>query len=247
MMYSALAPLYDRIMSHVNYTLWLDLIKKITERYFPGGAPAILELGGGTGTLGAMLLKQGYSCCSSDVSFAMCRQARRKGIPVFCADARHIPVRKVFSLIIFLYDGINYLQSLDEYRSLFGEVYTHLVPEGYFLFDITTEANSEQNFVDMMDAEDFGESSYLRHSYYDRKTKIQYNDFTIYAKSAAPGALYEKYGELHDQKIFTVDEILSVLPHDRFSVTGIWDNFSTKKYSARSERIHFLVQKRALP
>ena len=246
MMYTALAPLYDRIMSHVNYTRWLELIQKIIARYYAHINPSILEIGGGTGTLAAMLLKKGFMYCGSDYSFAMCRQARKKGVPFFCADAKKIPVKTCFSLIIFLYDGINYLHSLDEYRRLFNEVYPRLYRDGYFLFDITTEANSKNNFLDMTDAEDFGELSYLRHSYYDRKTKIQYNDFTIYTKSSKTGALYERYSEIHDQKIFSVDEIVSVIPTDLFSVAGIWDDFSLQKYTAGSERVHYLLQKRAL-
>lgn len=231
-------------MNHVKYDLWFKLIQNIVSRYFPNNKPEILELGGGTGVLAKMLCKKGYPYLGSDYSTSMCREAHKKGLPFFCADARSLPVKKKFSLIIFLYDGINYFETLDDYKCLFNETYYHIDSNGYFLFDITTETNSINNFFDMIDAEDFGESSYIRHCYFNNERKIQHNDFTIYTKSPINNSLYEKNSEYHSQRIFSVEEILRVVPKNLFTIPGIWDNFSFDKYNNRSERIHFLLKKK---
>ena len=244
--YTALAPLYDKIMNHVKYDLWFRLIQNIESRLFPHKKPEILELGGGTGALAKMLIENGYSYLGSDYSHSMCREAHKKGLSFFCADARCLPVKKKFSLVIFLYDGINYFETLDDYTCLFNETHYHIDCNGYFLFDITTETNSINNFFDMIDGEDFGDSSYFRHSYFNNERKIQHNDFTIYtnySKSSKNNSLYEKKSECHFQRIFSVDEILHAVPKNLFTVCGIWDNFSFDKYNKRSERIHFLLKK----
>lgn len=241
--YSALAPLYDRIMAHVEYHAWFSLIQKILSTYSIRDNLSILELGGGTGTLAKLLIENGFPLYGSDISFSMCREAQKKGLAFFCADAASLPVKSLFSLILFLYDGINYLTSLHDYTNLFMEVYPCLDAHGLFLFDITTETNSKTNFIDLIDAEDFGDASYVRHSYYDKTKSIQHNDFTLYRKYPGYSTFYMKECEYHTQKIFSVKEILGAVPRNHFTVLGVWNNFSFKRYTPRSERIHFLLQK----
>lgn len=245
-LYTALAPLYDKIMNHVDYNLWLTLIQKIVSRHFSKGKPSILEIGGGTGVLGALLQNEGYLYYGSDYSFAMCKEAKKKDIPFFCADACHLPIKKRFPFAIFLYDGINYLQTLHDYKHFFQEINDLLETGGLFLFDITTEMNSSTNFLDVIDSEDFGESSYIRHSYFNKENKIQHNDFTIHTKSSINSSLFEKRTEHHIQMIFSVEEILSVIPENYFTVLGVWDNFSFDEYNSRSERIHFLLKNKTV-
>ncbi len=241
--YTILAPIYDTIMSHVDYEAWLSLINRIRKSYLTDPAPSILELGGGTGTLAHMLTQHGYSYHGSDVSFAMCREAHKKKVPFFCADAKKLPLKRSFDLILFLYDGINYLFTLDEYKTLFTGIYPCLTPGGCFLFDITTDANSRCNFIDYIDAENIADISYVRHSYYDTKKKIQHNDFTVFTQCPDNPQYYRKHQEYHAQKIFSVKEILSVVHDTDFRVCGVWDNFSFHPCSEHSDRIHFLLQK----
>jgi SAM-dependent methyltransferase len=141
--YSALAPLYDRIMAHVEYDQWVLYIKNILAQYGEAEAPHIFEIGGGTGLLGLKLAAEGFAYTGSDLSFSMCRQARARRMPFFAADARYLPLKKkaAFDSIIFLYDGINYLPTIDAYPAVFEQVHAHLNPLGLFLFDITTITN----------------------------------------------------------------------------------------------------------
>ncbi len=234
-------------MAHVEYHAWFTLIQKILSTYCKHEKPSILELGGGTGTLAKLLTENGFPTCGSDISFSMCKEARRKGLSFFCADAAKLPLKNSFSLILFLYDSINYLSTLPEYTRLFLEVYFCLDTDALFLFDITTETNSKTNFIDFIDAEDFGDTSYVRHSYFDKAKSIQHNDFTLYRQHPGNNAFYRKECEFHTQKIFSVKEILSAIPENHFSVLGVWDNFSCNTFTSRSERIHFLLQKTDVP
>jgi len=244
MQYDALAPMYDRLMFHVEYDEWVALILRVIERYGASPDPQILEIGAGTGVVGALLRGLGYKYIASDLSPSMCREARvRRGLPVCAADAKSLPFGKRFGMALFLYDGINYLMTLEEYRRLFASVFSVLVPGGLFLFDITTRTNSVENFKEFFDFDDYGDFSYIRQSYYDVKKSIQHNDFTIYRRSAENPDNYEKLTERHRQKVFSVPEIERAIPGKRFDVLGIWDGYTFKKYTGASTRIHFLLRK----
>ena len=243
MRYDALAPVYDKVMNHVEYNAWAALITRIISRYSSVKHPAIFELGGGTGTLGNLLIHEGHFYQGSDYSFSMCREAQKKGLPFFCADCRSIPVSKKFDLIIFLYDGINYLQTMQDYENLFLGVHHSLAPNGLFLFDITTETNSLRYFIDYLDFDDFGDYSLIRHSHYDENETLQYNDFTIFKRENSCSQVYRKFTEQHVQKILPAKLIEEHIPKSLFRILGIWDDFSFRRYSSRSERIHFLLRK----
>jgi len=244
MQYEALAPVYDRLMGHVEYDEWADLIRRVAGRYGAGRGTEILELGAGTGVAGSMLRDMGYRYTASDISFSMCKIANgKRGLPVCAADARRLPFKKRFGMILFLYDGINYLHTMDDYRKLFISVYDTLAPDGLFLFDVTTRANSTRHFMNYMDFEDYGDFSYARESYFDIAKSIQHNDFTIYRHSEENPGYYEKYTEAHRQKVFSVAEIGKMIPKKRFETLGIWDGYTFRKYTARSLRIHFLLRK----
>ncbi|MGA2506731.1 MAG: class I SAM-dependent methyltransferase, partial [Chitinispirillaceae bacterium] len=146
MVYDALAPIYDRIMSHVDYDEWVRLIERVSGKFLEVQRPSIFELGGGSGVLAELLMRRGFRYFGSDRSFSMCRLAHLRHAPFTCADALAIPLKKPFDLVVFLYDGINYLQTLEDYALLFSEAARCLLPGGLFLFDITTEANSLNHF-----------------------------------------------------------------------------------------------------
>ena len=244
MVYDALAPLYDRIMSHVEYDEWVRLIERVIDRFLRTPAPSIFEIGGGTGILGQKLTDAGYSYTGSDRSNAMCSIARQRCVPFICADGQNIPVKKRFDLALFLYDGINYLLTLDDYTALMYEVGRSLADGGFFLFDITTEANSLRHFRSSLEFEDWGDYAYVRRSYYRKEQMEQHNDFTIFRQVTASPALFQKIHENHTQIVFGASSIEKMIPSSLFSIEGIWDGFSFKKFHSHSERIHFLLKKR---
>jgi SAM-dependent methyltransferase len=241
--YDALAPIYDRIMSHVNYDEWAQLIERIIRKYIRVSNPSVFELGGGTGALSSLLINRGFRYRGSDRSFSMCTIARHRNAPFVCADARAIPIKKQFDLIFFLYDGINYLQTLEDYALLFSETARCLSPGSYFLFDITTEANSLSHFRNYLEHEDWGDFAYVRHSYYSKEKTEQRNDFTIYRQVTNDSPLYEKKTERHSQKVFSADAIARAVPASFFTVEGMWDSFSFRRCNSFSERIHFLLKR----
>lgn len=245
MVYDSLAPIYDRVMSHVDYEEWARLIERVMREFAGKRNPSVFELGGGTGVLSSLLIRRGFRYFGSDRSLSMCRVARQRRSLFVCADARSIPLKAKFDLICFLYDGINYLESLEEYALLFSEVASHLSPGSLFLFDITTEANSLSHFRNYLEYEDWGDYSYVRRSYYDKDATEQRNDITIYRRVGGDPALYEKKTERHVQKVFPANTIARAVPGSLFTIEGMWDGFSFRRCGSHSERIHFLLKRTA--
>jgi SAM-dependent methyltransferase len=243
--YNALAHIYDHVMRHVDYGDWFSLIQRIHMARFRH-MPSICEVGAGTGTLGHMLSQAGYHYIASDASPAMCRAARAKGAPVMlCCDATGMALNASFDMVLFLYDGINYLTDLDAYARFFAESYRCLRPGGILLFDITTDYNSRRYFQDVLDHEETGTFEYIRKSRYDKKKHIQYNDFSIFIRNGPHAPHYTKYQERHVQYVFPVRDITRTIDTDRFSIIGIWDGFSFDRWKKTSERIHFCLKKNA--
>lgn len=243
MKYTTLAPLYDSLMDHVDYGEWHTLINRIVKLFCNTQSPAVFEIGGGTGSLGKKLSLSGYNYTGSDYSFNMCVEAQKKGLPFFCTDAKHLSLNKSFDLFLFLYDGINYLNALAEYKKLFLEVWSNLNTDGLFLFDITTQANSLKYFLDLYDFQEISNTTLIRHSYFNTEFTLQHNDFTLFSPADSTKTLFIKQEEHHIQTVFKASEIESIIPLHLFNIIGIWDGFSMKKHTLRSERIHFLLKK----
>lgn len=243
MIYSALAPFYDAIMWHVDYQQWAQLLNSVIANHISSPRVSIIEIGGGTGTLGKQLSDKQYNYTGSDLSFCMSQIARTKNLPFICADALALPFKQHYDLALFLYDGINYLKSLKQYRSLLFSVASVIKPNGYFLFDITTKTNSLRYFTDFCSCDDFNGSTIVRKSYYLDKKHTQCNEFQIFTPQKNGSPLFKKATEYHQQKIFSPEHIESVIEATPFSIVGIWDGFSMMRYHKHSERIHFLLKK----
>ncbi len=242
MPYRNLALVYDNMMSYVPYQNWVGLIDYIKESQFGGRDISLFEIGGGTGTLGSILSYVGYNYTGSDITPSMCSAAWDKGLDFICADCRNLPIKTNFDLAIFLFDGINYLSSLEEYAQTFREVATILDLGGCFLFDITTIYNSRMNFDDYMEADSYDTGAYIRHSFYDPESRTQRNLFDIFVKEQN-SEKYLRLEEEHVQHLFSVEEISSVVPLDLFTIEGVWHEFAAEPVKATAERIHFLLKR----
>ncbi len=244
MPYKNLAKVYDDMMSYVPYQNWVGLIDHVKATRFDNREISIFEIGGGTGTLGSILNYLDYNYKGSDITPSMCEAAWDKGLDFIAADCRSIPIKTTFDLVIFLFDGINYLQDLDQYEQTFREVAKILEPGGCFLFDITTVYNSKMNFDDYMEADSYENGAYIRHSFYDSYTNTQRNLFDIFAQdSQSEEDRYVRLEEEHIQHLFSVEEISSKIPLDLFTVSAVWNEFDPEPVKPTAERVHFLLKR----
>lgn len=229
-------------MCGVEYDLWFDLITKICEENFGKQKIKILEIGGGTGILGKKLTDFGFEYLGSDISYNMAKIAKSKNLNFVCADCQNLPFTDSFDLVIFLFDGINYLFDTTQFTKTFEQIHSILKNKGLFLFDITTEVNSMNNFYNYRESDATKDYAYIRESYYDEKNRKQHNDFEIFIKEKSN--IYRRFSEKHCQKVHSVKNVIDSIPSNLFDISGAWGDFDRKKWDKRSERVHFLLCKK---
>lgn len=139
--FSLLATVYDGIMSDVDYEDWAQfIIEQVAVRGWRRGP--LLDLGCGTGNSTVPMYGFGYDVTGLDASEAMLSVARAKlpPVPFVQADFSDFCLGKTFALVYSVFDSLNNLLTPEAFRRMAQCVYAHLVPEGFFMFDVNTTA-----------------------------------------------------------------------------------------------------------
>ncbi len=239
--YEKLALIYDKLMSHVNYKLWAEYVKNLFQ-YADRDIEKILDISVGTGNLLPYFENGNFSYYGSDLSFQMVRQARKKigitGKSIIVSDATQISfASEKFDAVLFLYDSLNYMPDIISLEKLFGEVNRILKSGGVFIFDIITDILCRTYYNDFNENENWGKSGYHRHSYYNQKEGVQYNDFTI---DLGDGVFFEQ----HCQKVYSEEEIGFYLGKNNLELLAQLDDFTYLTANESSERIHCVCVKK---
>lgn len=240
--YSALAPIYDQVMEHVNYKRWAAYIDKIVSRFQPD-SNWIVDISCGTGTFAGFLIKHGYRITGLDSSFPMVQQAAQKNLTphthFMCADLGHLPLASQPDVIVSLYDSMNYVLEANLWHKAFVDIFSTLKKDGLFIFDVSTLMNSKRDFSRYVHRETFKNGGYLRKSSFDRKESLQKNYFEIKLK-ARPSIVFCEH---HQQRIRPLKEILDFIDASPFTLLGGYKEFSFEPFDEKCERVHFVLKK----
>ncbi|MBC8278084.1 MAG: class I SAM-dependent methyltransferase [FCB group bacterium] len=240
--YEAIAPIYDRIMAHVEYDKWAAFIAGIL-REETDWPPKVLELACGTGIMAEKLAGFGLHVTGYDLSPAMIEQAKKKKAyqDKLCfrvGDFASFPQDEKHDAVICLYDSINYLMNYEEVAEFMSRAAGVLNPQGVFIFDICTRYNSYTNFRGFVDEGEIGSYYYFRHSNYSPKTHIHTNDFLLYNRSDST----VQYREHHEQYIYSVKQIQSAVKAAGLKLEMKYDDIYPVPARIKSLRIHFLCR-----
>ncbi|NND70787.1 MAG: class I SAM-dependent methyltransferase [Rhodothermales bacterium] len=243
--YSALAPIYDEVMMHVDYHAWAIYISELIHEFCPGGS-TMLELGCGTGSLALFLTDLvDLQYAGFDSSEAMIHQARLKSetrtdptdVQFYVDDFLGFSCRSSFDVGLLLYDGLNYLQHPADVVTLLENSRRCMHPDSILIFDVSTPANSIKNaeyFEDYGKGDDF---SYYRTSEYDREARLHRTTFQV---TTDEGVFVEE----HVQRAFSRAEVLDFVDQADLVCLAALDDFSTLDADDNSERIHFVVRRK---
>ncbi len=231
-------------MRHVNYQRWAyylsDLFLKADIQ-----VNDVLDISCGTGNLLIKLTNLKFKVAGFDESEKMVKltqfKARNKGmqIPVWQGSMLQFEVKKLFHALICTYDSINYCMDLETCLSTIHHSSKALEKGGVFVFDICTEKNSRNNFQQYYEKDQTDDFQYVRQSSFSLQKKIQINEFHIMWNSNSAAV----YKEKHLQRIYRIDEIKSIIPLDCFQIVGVYDGFSMRAGSEKSDRVHFVLKK----
>jgi len=95
----------------------------------------VLELGCGSGRIGASLAATGTDVIGLDRNFDALRLANSRGLRCVAADMRHFRLRRRFQRIIIPYCGLYCLLNDDDVVACLINARRHLMPGGQIIFD----------------------------------------------------------------------------------------------------------------
>lgn len=247
--YSNLAPLYDLLMKDVDYEAWADYVDEIIQEHHPD-AENIMELACGTGSIALSLDELGYySVTGTDLSLQMIEVARQKAVEnqqdvhFYDMDFTNITTSETFDVIYSVFDSINYLHSSNEILKMLSECRKILAPDGLLIFDFSTPTNSLQS-VDYLNNEEAQKENlrFFRTSSYDHQSKIHTNIFEIERLSDDKKQVIEQFKEVHQQKNYTLQEMLTILKQTPYHLLATYGDFDLHNATNNSARITVVLQ-----
>lgn len=231
-------------MRHVNYKRWAHYL---TDLFLKADIPVkkVLDIACGTGSLLLNLVALDYEGAGFDSSENMIRLAREKArksglqIPFWQGMMWNFKVKRPFHACICTYDSMNYCMDLEQCCEVFVCASEALCPGGIFIFDICTERNSRNFFQNYYEKDGTENFNYIRQSFYIKKESLQINEFIIFLESNASSP----FREIHRQRIYRINELRELIPGEHFKLVGIYDGFSNRPGTEKSNRVHFVVKK----
>jgi SAM-dependent methyltransferase len=112
-------------------------------------ARKVLELGCGTGSM-LKHMQHSYEVSGLDASSRMLSIARHK-VPdaqLFRQNMVDFRIDDRFDVICCVFDSINHVRNLSEWKKVFARVRQHLSPGGCFIFDINTQRKLERHIAE---------------------------------------------------------------------------------------------------
>ncbi len=248
--YSALASIYDHVMSDVDYETWADYIDEIILSHHPK-AVRLLELACGTGTVALSLEELDcYTITATDGSAEMIQVAKKKAeekhseIHFRQMDFLKIDLTEKFDVVYMIFDSLNYLHHNPEIIKLHENVRSVLNPGGIFIYDFTTPINSRKaiRHLNRQKQEIDPSIRYIRNSSYDARQRIHTNSFKIEMKQEESDAYSVSFSEVHQQKIYTLDQITAIIDETDFTILEAYDGFQLRPANEKSLRITMVLQ-----
>ncbi|MEN6372422.1 MAG: class I SAM-dependent methyltransferase [Armatimonadota bacterium] len=235
---------YDDLMANVPYRLWVDYIENILKKlnYHPR---TVLDVACGTGTVDELLVEHGYEVTGADIAPGMIEVARRKtvasetNIEYHVSDAAELSLGRKFDLAISLFDSLNYITDESRLAQAMKRVGEHVVPGGYFIFDVNTEYALAHGFFNQTNLGSY--PRYVWNSSYDRATRIC--SVTMVFEVLEDGKP-RQFTEVHKQKAYKLDELDAMLIAAGFETIARYHAYKFKQPTRRSDRVFFVARKK---
>ncbi|MCL6638377.1 MAG: class I SAM-dependent methyltransferase [Firmicutes bacterium] len=242
--YGGLAALYDYLVGGVDFNGWIDYLEEILASF--GHAPAtVLDLACGTGNTVLPVARRGYRACGVDLSPEMIELARAKAaaeglnVEFWVEDMRHFTPPIPVDLVTCFHDGLNYLTAYSDLVETFRCVRRSLNRGGLFVFDLNAVRwlNGAKPGATVVEVDDF---TIIYESAYHREADLWEIHLTCFVRE---GELYRKFTEVHREKAYRIEEVVSGLSEAGLTLLGCYDPFTLDPPSEQSKRHFFVARK----
>jgi len=245
--YTSFAEVYDRFMDNIPYKEWCEYVTGLLNEYEIRDG-LILDLGCGTGSLTELLADRGYDMIGVDNSEDMLqiamdkREKSGKDILYLMQDMREFELYGTVRAVLSICDCMNYILEYEDIVEVFRLVNNYLDPGGIFIFDLNTIYKYETLMGESTIAEDREECSFIWDNYYDKESKINEYDLSLFIKQEED--LYRKYTENHYQRAYSLEEVKRAINEAGMDFVAAFDAFTQNPVKDTSERIYIIARER---
>lgn len=178
-----------------------------------------------------------------------------RSILYLCQDMREFELYGTVDAIVSICDSMNYITELSDLKKVFELANNYLEPDGVFIFDMNTEYKYENILKDSVIAENRDDCSLIWENYYDKKTKINQYDITIYCRADEDGEtdeegcgesekLFRRIEETHLQRAYGIEEVKKTAEDAGMEFVAVYDAFTHDAPKADSERVYFVFREK---
>lgn len=207
---------------------------------------SLLDLACGTGTLGLLMSKRGWTVWGVDASMLMVDNARRKfrsarrAGTILRQDMRSVRLPVRVGLVTSMFDSINHILSRRDLLRVFRGVARVLAPGGYFIFDVNNERCFRKLWVSTQAVEHRDFTLVLRNRY-ERSRRRAFSFVTVFLRS---GNRYERFGEVVQERWYPKPELRKLLCNTGFAVLESEDFNFTDVPEVGAIKTWWVVRKR---
>ena len=242
--YHALAVSYDRLTNDVDYEATVAFYKEILKR--EGLKPrTAVDLACGTGSVTAILAKQGWEVIGVDLSEEMLTVAMEKVMDMehpprfICQALQELKLPRAVDLATCALDSLDYITDPEDCAEAIRRVYKVLNPGGIFIFDVNTpeklRAMDGQVFLDEDD-----DVYCIWRGEFDEKTNICSYGMDLFQRR---GNLWERSFEEHREYAYSQEQLTGYLKAAGFTHIEVYADRKFTAPEAGEQRIYFKARK----
>ena len=242
--YHALAVSYDRLTNDVDYEATVAFYNEILNR--EGLKPrTAVDLACGTGSVTAILARQGLDVIGVDLSEEMLTVAMEKVMDMehpprfICQSLQALKLPRGVDLAVCALDSLDYITDPRDCEEAIRRVYKVLNPGGIFIFDVNTpeklRAMDGQVFLDEDD-----DVYCIWRGEFDWEVNICSYGMDLFQRK---GNLWERSFEEHREYAYSQEQLTAYLKNAGFTHIEV---YADRKFTAPEEgeqRIYFKARK----
>ena len=243
-MYGGFAHLYDALMDDIDYGRWADYYHAVFKRL--GCKTRLgLDLGCGTGSMTRELARRGAEMIGVDLSADMLAvandKARAAGLDILYLnqDMTDFELYGTVDFVVSSLDCMNYITDKNALRRVFKLVNNYLDPGGLFIFDVNTEYKLSSVLGNNAFVSDGADIFWAWQNEYDKRSKLCDFYLTFFERD---GELYRRFDEVHTQRAYGEDELVSLLERSGLKVEAVYHDLTFGKPRKTSQRLFFVAR-----
>lgn len=240
--YRDFARVYDEFMDQTPYDEWFLNILNIFKEYKIDKDAQVLDLGCGTGKMARKLAREGYQVTAVDNSMDMLEIAASEEddhILYVLQDMVSLELPQQVDAAVSICDCMNYILEEEDLKEAFRRVREFLKEDGVFVFDMNSHYKYKEILARNTFAEDREDASFIWDNFYDEEERINEYQLSLFIQNEQ--GTYNKYEELHLQKAYEQEEVVSFLYEAGFSSVRVLDAETMDEVKEDTQRLYYIA------